>query len=77
MIIDFASGAISQQPTALSMGVWNWSIVEGEGPVAVAGPYQVVQGEVYNSGPDAGSVYSIGPARGELYVSGPAAGEVG
>jgi hypothetical protein len=29
MIIDFTTGAISQQPTALSMGVWNWSIVEG------------------------------------------------
>lgn len=31
MIIDFVSGAISQQPTALPFGVWNWSIIEGEG----------------------------------------------
>lgn len=29
MIIDFTSGAVAQLPTALPMGVWNWSIVLG------------------------------------------------
>lgn len=75
MIIDFVSGAISQQPTALPFGVWNWSIVEGEDAPGVSGPYYVAAGETVSPGGVIGQLYRPGNTAGETFSPGAVIGE--
>lgn len=54
MIIDFTSGAINQQPTALPMGVWNWSVIAAATVIA--------------TGPVDGRIRTVASIRGRIGI---------